>query len=87
MKKLDFKSLTTFIVALAMMVMTAALNPARADEDPFGIDLHRLLFEEPFAREDVLNAGFADAEIDDVVGQGVVQIHRHFAQQRHRRIP
>ena len=37
MRKLDFRSLTMFVMALAMMVMTAAINPARADDDPFGV--------------------------------------------------
>ena len=37
MRKLDFKSLTMFVMALVMVMMTAALSPARADDDPFGV--------------------------------------------------
>jgi polar amino acid transport system substrate-binding protein len=37
MRKLDFKSLTMFIVALALMVMTNVAKPAYAEDDPFGV--------------------------------------------------
>ncbi len=37
MRKLDYKSLSVFILALALMVMTSMVRPAFADDDPFGV--------------------------------------------------
>ena len=37
MRKLDLKSLVMAIVALVMLAMTSAVQPARADDDPFAV--------------------------------------------------